>query len=444
MRVSEQNPTASFLPDDVLATPVAASGTAARRRAPNRREHPPHLPFDAADAPVRRERNEPTSPLSVVGLFAGIGGIEVGLHQHGHHTTLLCEIDEAASCVLRAHFRDVSLEPDVRAIRALPAADLLVAGFPCQDLSQAGHTAGITGARSGLVAEVFRLLESAEPRWLLLENVPFMLSLDRGEAMRFLTSELERLGFKWCYRVVNTQAFGLPQRRHRVLMLASRTEDPREVLLCDEAGEPPPPRHPSAYGFYWTEGRGGLGWAVDAVPTLKGGSTIGIPSAPAIWIPETHEIVTPDIRDVERLQGFLADWTAPAVSDGDRKRTSRWKLVGNAVSVPVAAWVGECLRRPRPYDGSRDTPLGPKDSWPIAAWSMGRGAYTAPVSQWPRHEPALPLLNFLQFPTQPLSARAAQGFLSRAREGSLKFVPHFLDDVEAHIKQMLRAGVRGR
>ena len=57
------------------------------------------------------------------------------------------------------------------------------------------------------------------------------------------------------------------------------------------------------------------GWAVDAVPTLKGGSTVGIPSPPAIWYPDDDYIGTPDIRDAERLQGFDAGWTAVAVDD---------------------------------------------------------------------------------------------------------------------------------
>ena len=68
-------------------------------------------------------------------------------------------------------------------------------------------------------------------------------------------------------------------------MVASRDEDPRTVLFADDAGEPGGDCYrDDAYGFYWTEGLTGLGWAEDAVPTLKGGSAIGIPSAPGIWI----------------------------------------------------------------------------------------------------------------------------------------------------------------
>ena len=76
-----------------------------------------------------------------------------------------------------------------------------------------------------------------------------MLKLSRGQAMRHITSALEEMGYAWAYRVVDARAFGLPQRRHRVLMLASRDEDPRTVLFGDDAGEPDPqilPRMPAA------------------------------------------------------------------------------------------------------------------------------------------------------------------------------------------------------
>ena len=303
----------------------------------------------------------------VVGLFAGIGGIEIGLAAAGHETRLLCEIDAAARVVLAQHSGLKPMRKDVRRMRSLPACDLLAAGFPCQDLSQAGRTAGIEGTNSGLVQSVFRLLRDSrrKPTWLLLENVPFMLQLDRGSAMEYLTTTLEEMGYSWAYRVVDARAFGLPQRRQRVLLLASTTEDPREVLFVGDHQEPdwgdPADR---ACGFYWTEGIRGLGWAVDAVPTLKGGSTIGIPSPPAIRMPDGR-IVLPDIRDAERLQGFDPDWTEPAEVT-TRRKGARWKLVGNAVNVPVAQWVGQRLNDPRPYNGKHDAPLVPGQPWPRA------------------------------------------------------------------------------
>ncbi len=384
--------------------------------------------------------NESPIGLRVAGLFAGIGGIELGLGRAGHHSDLLCEIEPAAQRVLSERFVDVPLVADVREITELPDVDLLAAGFPCQDLSQAGRTAGITGERSGLVDQVFRLLDVARsPSWLLLENVPFMLQLERGAAMRSLTRSLEELGFRWAYRVVDTRAFGLPQRRQRVLLLASRELDPRDVLFAEDASDPP---QQSAYGvacgFYWTEGVRGLGWAVDAVPTLKGGSTIGIPSPPAIWMPD-GEVVIPDLRDAERLQGFPADWTAPADSLRGRRNGPRWKLVGNAVSVPVAEWLGHRLSDPRPYVSLLDEPLDRDGKWPQAAWGADGHAWRADVSPWPRHDQRISLADFLSFPTVPLSARATEGFLRRASRGRLRFPDGFLADLERHLCRVARS-----
>ncbi len=375
-----------------------------------------------------------------VGLFAGIGGIELGLHAAGFETVLLSEIDPAARTVLETRFAGVELHGDIRSLDELPNVELVAGGFPCQDLSQAGRTAGIRGRNSGLVGEVFRLLEQTDPgpRWLLLENVPFMLQLERGRAMDYLAAQLEELGFDWAYRLVDARSFGLPQRRKRFVLVASKSEDPRRVLFADDAGERLFPRsESSACGFYWTEGLRGLGWAVDAVPTLKGGSTIGIPSPPAIWLPEGG-IVVPDIRDAERLQGFAPDWTEPAAQAGRRGAALRWKLVGNAVSVPLAAWVGKHLREPSVYDEALDAGP-PRESgrrWPVAAYGVGGRRQAVDVSEWPVHERFTPLGEFLKYPTRELSERATAGFLGRARRSSLRFPHGFLDAVEAHLAQV--------
>jgi DNA (cytosine-5)-methyltransferase 1 len=373
--------------------------------------------------------------LRVAGLFAGIGGIERGLNQAGHESVLLCENDPGAQAVLRRRFEDVPLVGDIRELKSLPEVDLVAAGFPCQDLSQAGRTAGIAGSRSGLVDEVFRLLRnpSGGPRWLLLENVPFMLQLDRGRAMRHLTETLGELGYAWAYRVVDARAFGLPQRRLRVILLASRTHDPRDVLFTGSR-DPRAPDDPSVHacGFYWTEGVRGLGWAVDAVPTLKGGSTIGIASPPAIRLTD-RTIVTPGLRDTERLQGFPADWTEPAVSEAGSRRGHRWKLVGNAVSVPVAGWVGRQLANPGSYGQTEHRELGPGASWPTAAWGHGDVAFQADLSSWPERQRYRHLETFIKEPA-PLSYRATAGFLNRAENGNLRFVDGFLDDVRAHLQ----------
>ena len=373
--------------------------------------------------------------MKVVGLFAGIGGIELGLAQSGHETVGLSEISTAASTVLDAKIDAPNLG-DIRDIGALPGdVDLVAGGFPCQDLSQAGRTVGITGERSGLVDHVFRLLDESRSDWVLLENVSFMLRLDGGRAMRHLVEQFEARGYLWAYRVINTLAF-LPQRRERVFFLASRVADPANVLLVDDFQPVVPKTSLSthAHGFYWTEGIRGLGWGQDCVPTLKNGSTIGIPSPPAILLP-TGGIVTPDITDAERLQGFPADWTAPAIETG--RASVRWSLVGNAVSVPVAAWLGGRLAGPGSYDRSRDSIL--PERWPSAARFNGDRRIAVSISSYPAEAAREPLHDFLLKDGKPLSARATAGFLSRTRRSKLRFQPGFIDALERHLARMAPA-----
>ncbi len=379
------------------------------------------------------------SKLTVAGLFAGIGGIELGLHRAGHTTALLCELEPGAKRVLETRF-NMKVAPNVTKLRGLPLVDVVAAGFPCQDLSQAGKTAGIGGDQSSLIGEVFKRLQNRRrsPRWLLLENVPFMLQLQRGRAMRYLVDELEALGFTWAYRIVDARAFGIPQRRNRVLLLASRTEDPRPMLFGCDAGEALPEfSRQKLCGFFWTEGLRGLGWAIDAVPTLKGGSTIGIPSPPAIWDPLDGSITTPDIRDAERLQGFESDWTLPALAAEGVRRGHRWKLVGNAVSVPVAEWIGMRLANPT-GSAPAGTLLKTGTVWPRAAWGHHGKVYAVEMSSWPVRHPASGLREFLRFPRVPLSHRAAAGFLSRATIRCLNLEDGYLEDVKLHVDRMAR------
>lgn len=381
--------------------------------------------------------------LHMVGLFAGIGGIESGFKAAlGDRVTtdLLCEWWEPAKRVLNERFPGVEVHPDVRELVELPAAtDVLAAGFPCTDLSQAGRTAGIRGEQSGLVGHVFAMLNRRKKNGLalptlLIENVPNMLTLDKGEAMKYLVEELESLGYFWAYRVVDTRSTGLPQRRRRVILVAMESGDPRTVLFADEAQERPASEYrEDAYGFYWTEGLGGLGWAPDAVPTLKGGSTIGISSPPAIWNPSAEPrraFVTPTPEDMEALQGFPRGWTDVDFGfAAARTRGTRGKLIGNAVTTRVAEWVAGRIDSPGSVT-CPSIPWGNAARWPNAAFGFGGSRQRVEATEFPmrrEYEHLSAVVNLNAAPS--LSARALSGFNNRLTRGNLGWHPGFRDAV---------------
>lgn len=378
--------------------------------------------------------------MKAAGVFAGVGGFERGFRAAGLDAVMMSEVVPEARKVLEHRFPDVDLRGDVREVRSLPGeVEIVCAGFPCTDISQAGRTAGMDGDESSLVGEVFRLASRRYPTWLVLENVSFLLQLGRGAAMRHLVDELEGMKMRWAYRVVDSRFTGVPQRRRRVILVASRTEDPREVLFADDVGDRPGRQYRSdAFGFYWTEGLRGLGWAQDAVPTLKGGSTCGIASPPAVWVPGSdvgRRIITPRVEDAEVLQGFPRGWTRAA--DWGR-RGSRWTLVGNAVTVGVATWLGRRLLAPRDRldDGKRVERWS--GSWPTAAWGeKGMTHDMSHFSEFPRQWAYRNLLDVLRTERgKPLSHRAASGFLGRASKATLEIRDDFLADVESHVDFM--------
>ena len=181
--------------------------------------------------------------LHVVSLFAGIGGIDIAFERAGARTVLFCEADKHARTVLARHWPDTPIHPDVRELTAddlrnagaRPDNTVVCAGFPCQDLSIAGGRRGMgEDTRSGLFWQIIRLLADFHARWVLLENVPGLLSSHGGRDMGAVIGALADLGYGYAWRVLDAQYAGVPQRRRRVVIvghLGAPWSVPAEVLL---------------------------------------------------------------------------------------------------------------------------------------------------------------------------------------------------------------------
>ena len=172
-------------------------------------------------------------------LFSGIGGFDLGFRYSGIECAWLCEIDKFASEILRKHYRNIDNLGDVRNVgKDTESVDLICGGFPCQDLSVAGKRTGLAGVRSGLWFEFHRVIKELQPRWVVIENVPGLLSSNEGKDMGILLGGLAELGYGWAYRVLDAQYFGVAQRRRRVFIIGYLGDPryPAKVLFEPESG----------------------------------------------------------------------------------------------------------------------------------------------------------------------------------------------------------------
>jgi len=177
--------------------------------------------------------------MSFISLFAGIGGFDLGLERAGMVSAAQVEIDAHCQRVQVAHFPNAERYSDVRRVGRdnLPAADLICGGFPCQDVSVAGKREGLAGERSGLWFEFHRVLSECRPEWVVVENVPGLLSSNGGRDFAAILRGLVELGYGVCWRILDAQYFGVAQRRRRVFVVGHLGDGrAAEVLFERESG----------------------------------------------------------------------------------------------------------------------------------------------------------------------------------------------------------------
>lgn len=170
-------------------------------------------------------------PYRVGELFAGIGGIGLGLERTGAFKVVWqVENNKYAIDVLKKHWADVPRWGDVRTFPPEPkgwGCDFITAGFPCQDISVAGLGKGLDGERSGLFYETIRILTEVQPRYVLLENVAALLYRGLGKVL----STLYEIGYSSEWYTVRASDVGAPHKRERVFIFAysddARTRTPR-------------------------------------------------------------------------------------------------------------------------------------------------------------------------------------------------------------------------
>ena len=169
------------------------------------------------------------SKLKVVSLFAGVGGFDLGAESAGFEVIGQVEIDKKCQEILRRQFPNALLHDDVTTAidwakenDLIGKVDIVCGGFPCQDVSVAGKRAGIAGARSGLFWDAIQFAQEVKAQTIILENVPGLLSSNEGRDFGVVISEMANAGYSHIeWRVLDSQFFGVPQRRRRVFIVGS-------------------------------------------------------------------------------------------------------------------------------------------------------------------------------------------------------------------------------
>lgn len=261
-----------------------------------------------------------------------------------------------------------------------------MAGFPCIDVSRAGLRKGLEGKSTGLVRHVFRLLRVAKERrqpinWVLLENVEALLDRmdDQPPVIAFVVQQLMDIGYtSWAYRVVSSAGFGVPMRRRRVFIVASIHGDARDVLLsqgmqqcmgaCEQLFEGHPCYSCHQKNLQQRNSNEHVSFALDLSQAMcKPGEDV-VPSFTTsndrmLLLLADGRTGMLRVEDGERLQGFPEGWTRacyPVTGEGisahkrvpskemdlETHSSRRWQLLGNAVTVRVARWLGERLMHP--------------------------------------------------------------------------------------------------
>lgn len=176
-----------------------------------------------------------------VSLFAGVGGFDLGFEKAGHTCVGQVEIDKNAQKILKKHWPNIPLHDDVKTaikwakeIDLIGKVDIVCGGFPCQDVSVAGKRAGIAGARSGLFWDAIRFAQEVKAHTIVLENVPGLLSSNEGRDFGVVISEMANAGYSHIeWRVLDSQFFGVPQRRRRVFIVGSTRDRGKFPILIE-------------------------------------------------------------------------------------------------------------------------------------------------------------------------------------------------------------------
>jgi len=300
------------------------------------------------------------SPLSMAGLFAGVGGIELGFKQAGFTPLLANEIDKHAGVTYSLNHTHPLILRDIHELQTkeIPRIDVLTGGFPCQAFSVAGYRKGFKDPRGNVFWEIVRILDEKKPSIVFLENVKNLTGHDGGKTFKVVIEALESLGYNVSYKVMNAAQYSkIPQNRERIYIVGflkrrahSKFEFPKELNATLNLADfidfdskvddnfyyndkymtkeliKSITRQDTVYQWrrhYVRENKSGL------CPTLTANMGTGGHNVPLVLTKHGIRKLTP--RECFNLMGFPKTFKLPT----ELANSQLYKQAGNAVVVPV-------------------------------------------------------------------------------------------------------------
>lgn len=280
-------------------------------------------------------------------ICSGIGVAELAFDWC--EPAFVAEIDKDANAVLKHHFPSVRNYGDITKLTEVAAADVLVAGTPCQSFSVQGARRGMDDPRGQLAMRAVDIIGQLGPRFVVWENVTGALHADRGRAFASFVTALDELGYGYAWRVLDAQYFGCAQRRKRLFVVghsggaagavdvlfepgtalqnASALIAQRQTLASLDAAN-----GAMAYGITGDETPK---FGCEVVPTLRAAQ-----GGEGVLVGRAGERRRLFIEEWERLQGLPVGYTAI----GGLTEAKRRKLIGNAIALPVMKWIAKRIK----------------------------------------------------------------------------------------------------
>lgn len=316
-----------------------------------------------------------TITCSVIELFAGAGGLALGLEKAGLKAKSLVEIDKDAVATLqhnRPSWNVIHSDISNISFKGI-SADIVTGGFPCQAFSYAGKGLGLEDTRGTLFYEFARCIREVQPKLFMAENVRGLISHEKGKTLKIVLSLLKSLGYNVQYRLLNAVNYDVPQKRERVIIIGTqsgiRFQYPAaapKILTLREALKDVPPSEGMKYSpkkaavlslvppggcwrdlpedmqksymmksYYLTGGRTGMARRISWDEPSLTLTTSPLQKQTERCHPEETRPFT--VREYARIQTFPDDWKFMG------SISSKYKQIGNAVPVNFAYHLGRSI-----------------------------------------------------------------------------------------------------